>query len=95
MEIGDLKQTLKQSDGGIDSQHLHEKYFDDGQHPHTMVKSLSKNILSQQMAFRQSFSSEMDMDEEFVRKNSLRKSFDEGSVNVLQGQYDYTINNGE
>jgi hypothetical protein len=47
------------------------------------------------MAFRQSFSSEMDMDEEFVRKNSLRKSFDEGSVNVLEGQYDYTVNNGE
>jgi len=33
------------------------------------------------MALRQSFFSEADLDEDFVRRNSFRKSFDEGAGN--------------
>lgn len=41
------------------------------------------------MALRQSFFSEADLDEDFIRRNSFRKSFDEDSGNPSDTRFDY------
>ncbi len=91
VEIHDLKYMLKDPYNGIDEEHMNER---DSEDIHSyQVKSLDKNLLSQEIAFRQSFSSEIDMDDDYMRRNSMRKrSFDDGSVQPSEGNLDYVIN---
>ncbi len=89
-EIHDLKYMLKNPYDGIDEEQMNER---DSEDIHSyQVKSLDQNLLSEEMAFRQSFTSEIDMDDDFMRKNSMRKSFDDGSVQPSEGNLDYVIN---
>ena len=76
MEIKDLKDTIKNPYEGIDEDHLDEKDIDDLSQ--AAKDPIDKNLLSEEMALRQSFFSEADLDDDFIRRNSFRKSFDEG-----------------